>query len=336
MKSILAFDIGGTNFRFAVVQAGQLTDIRKERSPSFVRFPNKSGKELASELVGVICSIVEEVLRRYPSLEAVAIAVPGPVTRQGVVLSAPPLWGDLVAAFPLQTVIQSRTGLRVSVFNDLCGTAFLYSELERFTAGVEFLTLITLSTGVGCKTVDLRQRRLLADSLGRGGEAGHVRVDFTDDALPCDCGERGHLSSYLSGRGIVRLIRFMMEKYPDEGQGFNLDPSDDEEAMVQAFAHAVHRRDTFAWRILNFATAKLARIIQTVSGTLGVDRYVLVGGLAFALGEDICLSLNRHLVEIGIWGWDDASLLGLVRMGVPDDNYGLLGAAKYGLVNLER
>lgn len=334
-KSILAFDIGGTNVRFGVVQSGQLVEIRKGHSPSFVHFPGMSGEELVSKLMKVICSTIEDVHRRFPSVEAVAVGMPGMVTRDGVVSAAPPLWGNLISGVPLQEAIQKRTGLKVTVFNDLCGTAVFYSELPEFTGDADFLTLITLSTGIGCKTVDLKQRRLLTDSFGRGGEVGHVRVDFTDEALPCDCGGEGHLSSYLSGRGILRLIRFMAEKHSVEYQSSQLNPVGDDEALMQRFVQAVRLGDAFAWKVLDCAAAKLIRVIATISGTLGVDRYVLVGGLAFALSKDLCLSLSRHLEQIGIWGWDRASLLKLVRIGISDDNHGLLGTAKYGLLTLD-
>ena len=109
-----------------------------------------------------------------------------------IVLAAPPLWGDLVSNVPLQEHIQRKTDLKVFVFNDLCGTALYYSEVPDFSSGAEFLTLITLSTGIGSKTVALKEHRLLMDSAGRCGEIGHVVVDFTNDALPCDCGKAGH------------------------------------------------------------------------------------------------------------------------------------------------
>lgn len=302
-------------------------------SPSFVRFPCKSGDELVLELITAVCSTVEEVQSRHPSLAAVMVAVPGMVTERGVVVAAPPLWSDLVSNVPLQAHIQKKTGLEVFVFNDLCGTALYYSELPDFSSGAEYLTLITLSTGIGSKTVDLKQHRLIMDSAGRSGEIGHVAVDFTNDALPCDCGKMGHLSSYLSGRGIVRFIRLMAEQHPVDRADSMLDPTLEDEALVLNFVQAVRAGDVLGNKVLDFAAAKLARVIQTISGAIGVDRYVLVGGLAFALGDDLRHAVNRHLAEIGMFGWDHDSLLGLVRIGIQHDDVGLLGAAKYGLLS---
>jgi len=332
VKSILVFDIGGTHFRSAVAQAERLIEVHKMPSQSFVRFPHKSGEELVSELITSVCSTIEEAKLRHSSLSAVMIAVPGMVTEGGVVVAAPPLWGDLASNVPLQAHIQRKTDLTVFVFNDLCGTALYYSEAPDFTSGAEYLTLITLSTGIGSKTVDLKQRRLLIDSAGRCGEIGHVVVDFTNDALPCDCGRVGHLSSYLSGRGIVRLLRFMADKYSNDRARSMLDTTLEGEALVFNFAQAVRAGDLLGTRVLDFAAAKLARVIQTISGTIGVDRYVLVGGLAFALGDDLLHAVNRHLAEIGMFGWDHDSLQRLVKMGIPNDDVGLLGAAKYGFL----
>ncbi|MCH8855553.1 MAG: ROK family protein, partial [Proteobacteria bacterium] len=43
---------------------------------------------------------------------------------------------------------------------------------------------------------------------GRGGEMGHLRVDFTESAPRCECGGVGHLGAIASGRGtLMEAIR---------------------------------------------------------------------------------------------------------------------------------
>lgn len=331
MKSVLAFDIGGTHFRYAVVQTGHLAEVGKLDSPSFVRFPDKSGEQLVSELIEVICATISDVRKRHPSIAVVGVAFPGMVTPQGVALKSPPLWGDRISRIALKALIQRRTELGVAVFNDLCGTALFYSELPEFAMGADFLTVVTLSTGIGCKTVDLRRRRILVDSGGRCGEIGHVTVDHSEDALPCDCGGKGHLSSYLSGRGMLRLIRHMTSKRPSVLQLSPMGHTLDEKIAVQNFVQALERNEELAWEILDFAATKLAHLIEALSATFGIDRYVLVGGLSFALGENLRRCLNRHLIKTGIFGWDEPALCDLVRIGIANDDIGLLGAAEYTL-----
>lgn len=335
MHSVLVFDIGGTNFRSAVVRGGHIIEVRKNPSISFARCPDKPGHELVSELIRGIVAEIEKVSFRHPSVQAVTIAMPGIVTKQGVVVSAPPLWGNLIRDVPLQAAIQGRTKWKVFVFNDLCGTAMFYGNHPDFCRDADFVTVITLSTGVGSKTVDLKRQGLILDTAGLAGEIGHVLVDEGGEGLPCDCGGRGHLSSYVSGRGLHRLIRIMAARIPGECQEGWLEPALDEESLLPKFADAVHRRDAFAWKILDHATAKLAQVVRILSGAIGVDRYVLVGGLALALGEDLRRCLGAHLAKAGMLGWSEARLARLIMIGIPDDNIGLLGAAQYGQRCLE-
>lgn len=73
-----------------------------------------------------------------------------------MVVLAPPLWGKLAKNVPLKEMIQEKINVDVFVVNDLCGTDLFYSKLPDYNKGVEFLTLITLSTGIDCKTVKMR------------------------------------------------------------------------------------------------------------------------------------------------------------------------------------
>jgi glucokinase len=333
VKPILAFDIGGTHFRCAIVDGNQIKELRKQSSPSFYWLRSLSGKELVDKLVHYICQMIESLETICPDLEGVALAVPGVVTDEGVVVSAPPLWGNLISDVPLQSAIQARTHHRVAVFNDLCGTALFYSQLSRFSEGATFLMVITLSTGVGCKTVDVKQGRLLLDVAGLCGEIGHVVVDSSDSALVCDCGGRGHLSSYLSGRGLAQFLRSNKSEPLSFLQDGDLSVGDDI-VIVQKFAQAVRQGDLVAWGILDFVAAKLAYLIHVISGTFGVDRYILVGPVAYSLGEDFRLALTRQLQNMGIWKWEPSKLMELLQIGIPDDDIGLLGTALYGLTRL--
>src|SRR5205823_2378120 len=75
-----------------------------------------------------------------------------------------------------------------------------------------------------------------------------------------------HLSSYLSGRGIVRLLRFMAETYSGDRADSMLGPTVEDEALVINFVQAVRAGDVLGTRVLDFAAAKLAYVIQRVSG----------------------------------------------------------------------
>lgn len=332
LQKILVFDIGGTYFRYAVVENERILESGKFSSPGFMSRTGKTGDELAEELLISILDIVKNMKSRFTDIYSMAVAMPGIVTGEGIVVSAPPLWGTRVSNIPLREILYSRTGMRVHVFNDLCGTAFYYAGLPEFAGGAEYLTLITLSTGIGSKTVDMKTNKLIMDSSGRAGEIGHIVVDDSAHALPCDCGGRGHLSSYLSGRGIVRLIRRMAGSQGIGGSSGWIDLSSDDEHIVKMFSNALNAGDSFAMDVLDSGVGKLVKIIRCMTTAYGVDRYIIVGGLASALGKHLICSIQKHLIGEGIFGWEGKDLDGLVKLGYDDDTASLLGSAQIALL----
>lgn len=131
------------------------------------------------------------------------------------------------------------------------------------------------------------------------------------------------------------FIRYMAKQCERE---FNRSPiilDTKDELVIQKFSSAIHNCDTFALKVLDFAVAKLVYLIQTISPIFGIDRYVLVGGVAFALGEKLLQSINRQLKARGIFGWNKEELNGLVKLGIPNDDFGLIGAAQYGLFSIK-
>lgn len=327
LQKILVFDIGGTYFRYAVVENERILESGKFSSPGFMSRTGKTGDELAEELLISILDIVKNMKSRFTDINSMAVAVPGIVTGEGIVVSAPPLWGTRVSNIPLREILYSRTGMRVHVFNDLCGTAFYYAGLPEFAGDAEYLTLITLSTGVGSKTVDMKTKNLIMDSSGRAGEIGHIVVDDSVHALLCDCGGKGHLSSYLSGRGIVRLVRHIMGSRQDVAW---FDPAqDNDEAVGKAFTAAVNSGDPSALKIMDIGVGQLVKVIRCMTAACGTDRYVIVGGLAASLGPHLIASIKRHLMQDGIFGWGNKELSELVKVGHNDDTASLLGAAQF-------
>ena len=86
------------------------------------------------------------------------------------------------------------------VLNDLAAAGFRY-----VAEGLSDFAIVTVGSGVGHKV--FLGGRPLAGVNGRGGEIGHLRVDFSADALACDCGGFGHVGGLASGRGAVALVR---------------------------------------------------------------------------------------------------------------------------------
>ena len=127
--------------------------------------------------------------------DAVGVAVPGLVNRDGVLLAAANLKG--VRMLPLRDQLESRTGKRWVVDND--NTVACLAEWKSGAGrGVDDLLLVGLGTGIGGGFVS--GGALQRGHHGFAGEFGHMIVQ--PHGIPCPCGQQGCWERYASGSSL--------------------------------------------------------------------------------------------------------------------------------------
>lgn len=312
--AVLVIEVGGTNLRAARFDPATegLTGRVHAPTPGSGAAPDSAASH--RDLVATLQRLGAEALEGRPA-GAVAIAYPGPIDGEGVVLSTPTLPG-LSGPFPLRSACQEAwPDAVVLVTNDLTAAGYRYVG-----AGVDDFCVITVGSGIGHK-VFVGGRPLVGPS-GRGGEIGHLRVDDAPDALVCDCGAPGHLGGIASGRGSVRLVAAAAARDP---QGFRTSTlARDAEADEHAIAGSFRAGDAWVRSALAPGVAALGHGIAAIHLATGTERFILIGGFAFAMDE----SYRRMLVAAAhdaCWDvgqdWD-----AMIGFGVRDDDQGMLGA----------
>ena len=193
---------------------------------------------------------------------------------------------------------------------------------------------MTVSSGIGHKV--FAHGRPVVGPHGRGGEIGHLRIDFSPDAPTCDCGHRGHLGALASGRASRYQMMLLAEEDP---RGFResllaarygADPVGiHNEHLVAAF----HLRDAWTERLIERMAEPLGFALAAIHLTVGVERFVLIGGFALALGPHyrslLAAAAARHGWDLGL-EWNHA-----VELGQPDDNAGLIGATRFAAMHYD-
>ncbi len=323
-RAVLAFDIGGTSFRSALFQNGELSLERKVSSPSFTSVPGAEATDLAEMLLKEIVGVIADVSESVPSLSLIGVSVPGPTDNKGCLLCAPPLWGDAQLNYPLAARIKEESGIEAILFNDLYGSTLWYARNPNYAEGSELFCLFTISTGVGCKIIEPNSGLFVAESNPFAGEVGHMVIDPAPNALLCDCGGRGHLSSYISGRGVASTVR---ERTRYRGS--------DEEVLKQ-WISALDEGGNAERQLIDEMALKFAQALQFLIVVVGIDRVVLVGGLALALGERLILPTLTKLKQLGILGMEDEAIKNLICLGTGGDKPALEGTALYALERANR
>ena len=306
----LVFDIGGTKTRAGLfdVRSSTLTQTLSAPTPNHLDQPRATFEELRVALLSLMNRLGDE-LTRPDEVADVGVAFAGPIDPAGLVLAAPTVWGTR-----LQSPISLSEDLgrhwpraRVRVLNDVTAAGFRHLRTDD-----EDFCIVTVSSGIGNKIFS-RGRPLLGKS-GRGGELGHLRVDESPEAPVCECGGRGHLGAIASGRGVVAWAR----SHAQVRDAATLTSGD--------LAAAFRRGERWAVEVVGRCAAPLGWALAAMHLGLGIERFVLFGGFALALGEPY-----RALVSsaAGQRCWSGQGSF-TVELGIDDDWSGLIGAGLAG------
>lgn len=274
--------------------------------------------EPVTDLLDQLRSLAEDVLAGAPIPALIGVAFPGPVDAEGRVSRAPTLWGHQ-SSEPLELARHLSSALwdrPTRLVNDLTAAGFRYAA-----PGVDFC-LVTVSSGIGNK-VFLDGRPVLGQAH-RGGEIGHWRVDGTANAPLCECGERGHLGAISSGRSVAQHVLAVEREQPElvrrghagrRGKDLNAD-----------IARAFRAGDPFAQAVVRRGAQALGSALALLHVSIGLERFIIIGGWAQALGPLYLEELARAAAD-SAWG-PQTDWRKRIEAGAPDDDSGLIGMGR--------
>lgn len=186
---ILAFDIGGTNIKYALCDENfNLTDKHTVATEA-----KKGGQELVLKII----RIIEE----YENIDRVAISTAGQVdSENGIVVystdNIPYYTGMMV-----KKIIENKTGIPTFVENDV--NAFALGE-ARFGAGKNESNFIALTYGTGIGGAMYLNNKLYKGSASSAGEFGHMITHA--GGRQCTCGGEGCYECYASANALIEAV----------------------------------------------------------------------------------------------------------------------------------
>ena len=310
----LVFDIGGTTWRAAAWDGSGLS-----RREELEARPLIGTDDPVEGLIRGLEDLGRAVLGASATPDRVGIAFPGPVDERGRVQAAPTLWGEALAASVSlgERVSQALSGAPVTVANDLTAAGY------RYLRGTEDYALVTVSSGIGNKVFS--SGHPLLGPKHRGGEIGHWRVEEALDAPECDCGGRGHLGAVASGRATPWAFQRAVAEFPEL---LNVSPLGRTGAPPsnEQLAEAYRAGDPLAAQVVEIGARALGSALAVLHVGVGVERFVIIGGFARALGPDYLHRLGRAAAERS---WGDSEEWGFrIEAGEPDDDSGLIGMGR--------
>ncbi|MEW6629796.1 MAG: ROK family protein [Pseudomonadota bacterium] len=188
----LAFDLGGTELRGALVERG---------GEVVARVSEQTLAGAGSEaVIGQIIALADKLLKEHPQARVVGIGMcaPGPLDpKAGIVIGPPTLagWHNV----PLIDILSRQFGLPVRLENDANAAAL---GEWRFGAGrgTDSMVFVTVSTGIGGGVIG--DGRIYHGRRGLAAEIGHMTI--TGEGDRCFCGNVGCFEAVASGTALGR------------------------------------------------------------------------------------------------------------------------------------
>ncbi|MFT3692633.1 MAG: ROK family protein [Kofleriaceae bacterium] len=200
---MIGIDLGGSNLRAAFFAGDQ--KVREHRSPV-------GDDRSPAAIVERVARVIEELSDGTPCTAGIGIAALLR-DRRGSVASSPHLgWRDVAFG---ELVATRLPAYKLGIYNDV--NAVIWGEVTAGAArGCHDVLGVYVGTGIGGGIV--ANGRLVEGATNTAGEIGHTKIVFTDDAAPCQCGQRGCLEAYCGGRYVWDRVRAVFGDHvtPDE------------------------------------------------------------------------------------------------------------------------
>lgn len=329
----VAFDTGGTGFRTIVFELNRRTgEIRfvdkptRSNTPSKKTFPDVPRSNLPQMLVAEMAKQVEEV----GQVDLIGQSFAGPVTRDGIVVAAPNIWGHAVSNVDLTQMIDDATGVRPVIANDMVPMA--YREAVDGVArqeGIKRFGIVTVSTGVGAAFFE--GDRVLVGEMGIKGEIGHMPLPGFGDNVKCNCGGNGHLEALASGDAAARIAAELIPEYED-GQSVLADQfrAMPDKILGIHISQGVETGDPLALQVMKRTVEPMALGLIYSWVMMAPERFYLVGSYARGIGQQYLDAMHQEIANRSLFGVNDDGLnfaRNLIKFGKDDDNGGVHGAA---------
>jgi glucokinase len=310
---VLAVDLGGTNFRLALVTpAGEI--IQRRSLPT----PKGEGRDV---LVRIMAAAMRELAAgediSNSRIRAVGMGIPGLVEPdQGWVVKAPNI--PELDRFGLGLELGKLLPWPVGIEND--ANLFAWGEAYLGSGrGEKNLLGITLGTGVGGGLV-------LGGQLWQGGggtsaEIGHITIE--PEGERCNCGNQGCLETLASATWTVKWTAARLAA----GEESSLQPlwqQNPQELSARLIYQEAAAGDRLAQKAFQRAGRALGIAIADVVHLLGVPLFILGGN--FARGWDQFIGSLEEELDKRMTFFHRADLR--LRPAILGDNAGLLGAAR--------
>lgn len=302
-KYCIGIDLGGTTAKFGLFNdkdtllfSFQMPSLFIEKSPE---------KVLIDKMVAAIRENVYNFDNKIKlnQIKKIGIGIPGPAINDKYVVNAVNLnWNK---KFNIENEFRKRLykNIEVKVNND-ANIAALGEYYFGSGKNKKSICLIIIGTGIGMGTVI--DGKIIEGHIGQAGEIGHIKVDNSQNAIKCNCGNIGCLETVASGKGIVNVYNRM----------FNDSVNSADEIFNKA-----KNGDKNCIKSLDVSLSYLAKVIVDIERIINPDCFIIGGGVSNA-GKYLIDKLNSLILDMSIKTWKKP----IIKLAKLKNRAGIYGA----------
>ena len=291
-KYYIGIDVGGSSVKIGIFKTASPSSIfNKKLVDSFSIVTVISEKNNERQLIGRILDAVEdycennEIGLTKSDIAGIGFAVPGPVLNNKLLHGVNLNWKK---KYDIVRATKNRFGSKVNVkvLND-ANAAALGEYQVSLKGKYNSMCLITLGTGIGTGIVI--DGKLIEGKHGIAGEVAHIRVDYSKDAIRCNCGNLGCVETMVASGGIIRIYYKLRKK--------RLNPSfynDRDNALVKEIVDKARKGDKIAIKTFDIALNYLSQLIKILMHVYDPEVVLIGGGMSNA-GSIIIDLVKKHL-----------------------------------------
>jgi len=271
MKSVLlGLDLGGTNIKGVLLDAGTLKPVHRTQVSTVAR---RGARAVIGTMAATVGKLMEWAAANKMTVRSIGIGSAGLVDK-GTVRNSPNLPG-WQGAVPLERLLKKELrGLKVPLAIDNDANCFVLAEaLCGAARGYGNVVGLTLGTGVGGGLV--LDGMLYRGSTGGAGELGHATIKY--DGPRCLCGNYGCLEAMVGAGAILDRYRIRNPKSKTQNPKITVaEISDRAKKGEPAAVNALAETGTMLGAALaNFVNIFNPRAIVIGGGVAQAGKYIL-------------------------------------------------------------
>ena len=283
-SSWIGFDLGGTKMLAAILNdKGEILGKAKTKTTT-----GQGSDVLLNDIYDTIALALQETDTDIKDIKGIGMGVPGPVNKEGVIVSAPNLG---LENFALAEAMEEKYKVPVLVENDV--NAGTYGEFKHGVAkGYDHIVGVFPGTGVGGAVIS--DGVLLRGARGCGAELGHMIIQI--DGPPCGCGQYGDLES-LTSRSAMAKEAAALAATGKAPTIYNKVGTDFRKVKSGVLKKALDNKEPHVKKMIKRRARFLGVGLGNFATIFDPEVFIIGGGVVEKLGKTYIKEVQKSMIE---------------------------------------